>query len=100
DPDGDALTVVFRLRENAGAEPLATSAPIPANAGGVSFVVPEILADGSAWVWEAEATDARGLRGPVGGPWRFTVDLTNEPPPAPTLVAPAEDAIVSENPPT
>ncbi len=95
DPDGDEVFYRFRLRAFPGDTPVATSELVPAVNGLATFTLTSVLPDQSAWFWDVESVDARGLAGGVGGPSRFTVDLLNQPPPAPEILAPADGEVVT-----
>jgi Tol biopolymer transport system component/fibronectin type 3 domain-containing protein len=94
DPESDRLTYAFEIRDEGGS--------VVAAAGGVgegttdtSWTVPIPLPENGRFHWRARADDAVSA-----GPWaefaRFRVNVVHDPPTAPSLLAPAEGAIVED----
>ena len=100
DPDGDEVYFVVRLyREGA-------LGPVPDGGGQVTLLAGAPLSDPLAfepvsrlqengrYLWDVVAVDEGGLESEPSARWRFSVDLENEAPSAPTIYAPAPDARV------
>ncbi|MFM2162082.1 MAG: hypothetical protein RLZZ383_1594, partial [Pseudomonadota bacterium] len=85
DPEGQDVSYVFEA-DVAGASVSATVEP---GATTAAWVVDPALADGDTVCWQVVAVDTTGLASAPSSPWCFVVDLTNEPPSAPTIVTPA-----------
>lgn len=98
DPDQDVVTYVFTIRETdqSGAV-VATSEPLLAPATGpVAFTPPQAFATGTVLSWTVQAFDPRGGVSAPAPASRVTIDLVNLPPPAPTLVAPADGRLTAD----
>ncbi len=90
DPDHDALTYDFRVTDAADQE-VASVSGVREGAVETAWTVPNLLAENGSFSWSARARDAE-LDGPWTVPWRFRVNSVEEPPRAPSLVAPIDDA--------
>lgn len=92
DPDGDVVTYVFTIRENnqSGAIVATSDALLAPASGPVAFTPPQAFATGTVLSWTVQAFDPRGGVSAPSAASRVTIDLVNLPPPAPTLVAPAD----------
>jgi hypothetical protein len=94
DPDHDALTYDFEVRD--------ASSALVASASGVTeglvetpwVVTPDLLED-QTYTWRARAFDGQAASG-WSTPWSFRVNAVPDPPGAPGLVAPAEGAVVAQ----
>jgi MYXO-CTERM domain-containing protein len=87
DPDGDPLLYAFALLDEAGVV-VATTGGVD----GTEWTVDVALADLATYCWYGQATDDEGLSGPVSDTACFFVDLSNEPPSTPVIVAPVDGA--------
>jgi uncharacterized protein (TIGR03382 family) len=80
DPEGDAVTYTFEVR-NADGAVVATSSSVAAGANGTtSFTLAEDLQEDAQYTWTARATDARNAQGAASAAASFKVD--SAPPPA------------------
>lgn len=100
DPEAESMQVIFSLRQTQDGPPSIVTEPqsIGPQGGEVTVDVPELLNDGSTWLWNAHAVDSRGLAGPSSGTRRFTVDLGNAAPPTPILLSPEEGEVLTSPP--
>ena len=93
DLDQDALTYSFEVLEAEGAL-VAFATAVPEAPSQTSWAVTDPLAENGTFAWRARAHD-----GDAFGPWTpavsFRVNSTNDPPTAPTLVAPAEGSVLT-----
>ena len=97
DTEGDVLRYDFVVRDENGA--VASVESVTAGELETAWTVDTSLAENGHFVWSARARDAE-----AAGPWsaesRFRVNAVDEPPTAPTLVSPAEGAILATRRPT
>ncbi|MBI5096539.1 MAG: VCBS repeat-containing protein, partial [Nitrospirae bacterium] len=101
DPNDDSLTYEFEIYSDSGLSNLiASSGMIPEGTGTTSWHPLAGMGQGSLilqengwYFWRARAYDSR-LYGQWMTPAAFRVNVTNEPPTAPTLSAPAEGSSV------
>ncbi|HEY5998126.1 MAG TPA: PKD domain-containing protein [bacterium] len=100
DVDRDAVTYGFEVFSDAGMTALVASASDVAAGGGgtTSWTVPAPLADQTTYYWRATARDEHGATAVVTA--SFLVDTGNQPPSAPTVVAPADGAETTAMAPT
>ncbi|MBI5676858.1 MAG: hypothetical protein HZC48_13745 [Nitrospirae bacterium] len=92
DPNDDDLYYQFELYSDGGlADLLASSDMIAEGQNTTSWTVPLNLTENSRYYWRARAYDGL-LYGNWMMPASFRVNLTNEPPTAPTLSSPADDS--------
>ena len=93
DLDQDLLTYSFEVRDQ-GANVVASASGVPEAPGQTSWQVDEPLVENGAFTWRARAHD-----GEVYGEWSadipFRVNSTNDPPTAPSLIAPPDGAVVA-----
>jgi flagellar hook assembly protein FlgD/Tol biopolymer transport system component len=94
DPDHDALRYEFRVTDAAEREVAATTG-VEEGAVETGWTLPTPLVENGSYAWSARAHDAE-LAGPWTPAWRFRVNTVQEPPSAPTLVAPSEGAVLDE----
>ncbi|HEX9188751.1 MAG TPA: hypothetical protein VGB87_16845, partial [Vicinamibacteria bacterium] len=95
DPEDDALTYAFEVRDAEGAVAAAAAAVVPAGPGETAWTVDTLLAENQAFTWRARANDG-ALDGGWSEPAAFRVDAVAEPPTAPVPLLPANDAVVEE----
>jgi subtilase family serine protease len=97
DADLDLLTYEFEV-SLAGGGLVASVAGVPQGVAESQWTVAAPLAENGTFTWRARAYD-----GTVVGPWTaqvpFRVNAVDEPPTAPTLVSPAEGAVLGVPPP-
>ena len=95
DPNDDKLTYEFELYTDSNlTNLLSSSGVIPEGGNTTSWQVPVELQENAVYYWRARAYDGR-LYGEWMTPASFRVNLTNEPPTAPTLSSPADNSEVS-----
>ena len=95
DPNDDKLTYEFELYTDSNLSNLLTSSGmLPEGSNVTSWQVPIELQENGVYYWRARAYDGR-LYGEWMLPATFRVNLTNEPPTAPTLSSPADNSEVS-----
>lgn len=92
DPEGDAISLVFRVYDPAllhtlDAQPVGDA---------WRAVVPELLGDDADYTWTAESVDARGGSSGETSPAAFHLDASNQVPPAPVFDAPLAGARFEE----
>ncbi|WP_298434851.1 Ig-like domain-containing protein, partial [Geobacter sp.] len=100
DADRDTLSYAFEIDTvNTFDSPNKQTSPIIAEgAGTTSWAVAKPLTDNSVWYWRVKAND-----GQADGPWmsaQFFVNLQNEAPNVPTIVAPSDNGEVTSTTPT
>jgi hypothetical protein len=92
DVDEDALTYSYEVRDATGSV-VASATGVPQTAGQTSWIVDAPLPENGEFTWRARAHDGEAF-----GAWSadvgFRVNAVDDPPTAPTLVAPAEGATV------
>ncbi len=88
DPDGDLVLYVFEVEDEGGA--LVTASPPTEE---TSFRLPFDLDENGTYFWRASATDGV-FTTPSHGRFSFRVDAVEEPPFAPSPVAPANGSTV------
>ncbi|MET0557020.1 MAG: CARDB domain-containing protein [Vicinamibacteria bacterium] len=96
DPDLDLLTYEFEVRTTASVL-VASIAGVPQGVAESLWTVAPPLAENTAYTWRARAHDG-ALAGPWSEPTPFSVNAVNDPPTAPTLVSPAEGAVLTAPP--
>jgi subtilase family serine protease/Tol biopolymer transport system component/flagellar hook assembly protein FlgD len=93
DLDLDVLAYSFEVRDASGAV-VASASGVPQSLGQTSWLVAEPLAENGEFTWRARAHD-----GEADGAWSveipFRVNSTNDPPTAPSPIAPPEGAVVT-----
>jgi subtilase family serine protease/Tol biopolymer transport system component/fibronectin type 3 domain-containing protein len=100
DPEGDVLTYRFEVDRvpSFDSPALQASPEVPEGAGETSWTPPAELTDNSLYYWRARTTD-----GVTTGPWvveSFFVNLANDPPGAPVVLAPGDGEVVTTGFPT
>ena len=94
DPNDDKLTYEFELYADSNlTNLLSSSGMIPEGGNTTSWQVSIELQENQTYYWRARAYDGR-LYGEWMLPASFRVNLTNEPPTAPTLSSPADNSEV------
>ncbi|MDP2753202.1 MAG: fibronectin type III domain-containing protein, partial [Nitrospirota bacterium] len=94
DPNDDKLTYEFELYTDSNlTNLLSSSGVIPEGGNTTSWQVPVENQENAVYYWRARAYDGR-LYGEWMLPASFRVNLTNEPPTAPTLSSPADNSEV------
>ncbi|MBI5075871.1 MAG: hypothetical protein HZB62_11995 [Nitrospirae bacterium] len=94
DPNDDRLTYEFQIYADAGLTTLVAESTLQQEGTSItSWQLPITLQENSLYFWRARAFDSR-LYGQWMTPAAFRVNVTNEPPAAPTLSAPANNAFV------
>ncbi len=97
DPDGDQVKFVIEVTSGNQAKTFETS--FFASGSEASYTVPSNRAlSAGQWSWRAKAIDSQGAQSGWSSPRTFTVDVTNQPPSVPVLLAPAANATVSPAP--
>ena len=94
DPDGDALSYEFEVRDEAGTV-VAAGADVAEGSGETAWTATASLGENRAFTWSARAGDGE-LQGPWSAPAAFRVDAVAEPPTAPVPLLPANGAVVEE----
>ena len=95
DPNDDKLTYEFELYTDSNLSNLLTSSGMISEGENITaWQVPLELQENGVYYWRARAYDGR-LYGEWMLPAIFRVNLTNEPPTAPTLSSPADNSEVS-----
>ena len=95
DPNDDDLTYEFELYTDSNLTDLISlSGTTPEGGNTTSWQIPVELQENAIYYWRARAYDGR-LYGEWMTPASFRVNLTNEPPTAPTLSSPADNSEVS-----
>jgi subtilase family serine protease/Tol biopolymer transport system component len=94
DPESDALTYDFEVRDAAG-DLVASVAGVPSSPLETGWTVTPALAEDRSFTWTARASDGR-LAGPWSAPAGFRVDAVAQPPSAPIPRLPADGATVEE----
>jgi len=98
DPDGDQVKVIIEISDASGVvRTLETSLVASGSEASVSVAAEQPLAAGS-YTWRARAQDSNGLQSDWSAARAFTVSTANQPPAVPTLVAPSDNATVSQTP--
>ena len=96
DSDGDVLTYRFELYANPGLTVLFASAEEIAQGIGITrWPVPVSLTENTVYFWRARAIDAHGLASGWMNTASFFVNTTNEPPSAPVIQSPADQAEIA-----
>ncbi len=95
DPDRDTLSYRLLLLDS-GEASLDEAVGLGAEEGLVRWSRAESLVDGQRYCWYGEALDPGGLVGPPSELACFEVDLENDPPSAPLILAPADGSWQSE----
>ncbi|MEW6109738.1 MAG: hypothetical protein AB1632_11320 [Nitrospirota bacterium] len=94
DPNDDDLTYEFELYADSNLTNLLTSSGMmPEGTNTTSWTVPITLTENNTYYWRARAYDGL-LYGEWMMPASFRVNVTNEPPSAPTLSSPARNSSV------
>ncbi len=98
DPDGDPLFYRFELFvDDLTGDPIAVSQDLPAgDAGTTSWQVSVLLNNLGHYVWRVWATDTRGLSTASVETFSFTVNTSNQPPPAPTITYPLDNSEIAQ----
>lgn len=96
DPEGEAISYIFRLYEDAAlTKLLAASTAVAADASGTtSWAVPTPLANHKRYYWQAMASDTHGA-GTQSAMASFQIYTGNTAPTAPTALSPMGNAVVS-----
>ena len=98
DPDGDQVKAIIEISDASGVvRTLETSLVASGSEASVSVPAEQPLAAGS-YTWRARAQDSNGLQSDWSAARAFTVSAANQPPAVPTLVAPSDNATVSQTP--
>ncbi len=92
DPDGDELSYDFRVMDEDDRE-VASVTGVEEGAFETAWVVLSPLVENGSYAWTARAQDPE-LPGPWTEPWHFRVNAEQQPPTAPTLVAPPEGSVI------
>jgi len=96
DPEGDEVAYRLSIDVGVGFQTTVVQGPATDN----TWQVPTSLPDGTELCWFVEAVDAGGLSSAASETWCFLVDLTNQPPSTPIILAPVDLSSVAENPAT
>jgi WD40 repeat protein len=98
DPDGDQVKALIEISDASGVvRTLETSLVASGSEASVSVPADQPLAEGG-YTWRARAQDSNGLQSDWSAARAFTVSAANQPPAVPTLVAPSDNATVSQTP--
>ena len=90
DPDGDPLTYEVALLDESG--PVEQAFGLTTT----SWAPSSVLTEGSTYSWTVLARDPEGLVSATPLTWDFTVDASNQAPPAPAWVTPEDASAVLE----
>jgi hypothetical protein len=102
DPDGDLVSYEIAIdssdRFDATSPDLQQSGPFSAAGAQAAWTPPRALKENTRYWWRVRASDGQAVSAWTMG--SFFVNVTNEPPGAPTLVSPADGDVTSEVRPT